>query len=108
MVQIKTEISGATWRFESMSSGVKGISTIWVTCLHWPGCDDTAEPEHGEFGLGECRSDSEFKVANKWFWEARGIDYKPVIDAVSRAMATGDLADVSLTHAPPPHAGEIH
>jgi hypothetical protein len=93
--QIQTEIGGATWRFEAFYSGGNGISALWVTCVHWPGCDDAAEPEHGEFGLGECRADSEFLVANKWFWDAHGIDYKPVLDAVSRAMATGDLADVS-------------
>ena len=107
MGEIHAQISGATWRFESTHVQGVGIATMWVTCVHWPGCDDDAEPRHGEFGLGECRSDSAFMVANKWFWDAHGIDYKPVLDAVSRAMVTGDLADVSLTDTPPPHAGEI-
>lgn len=108
MGEIHTQIGGATWRFESTHVEGVGIATMWVTCIHWPGCDDDTEPGHGGIGLGECRSDSAFMVANKWFWDAHGIDYKPVLDAVSRAMVTGDLADVSPTDTRPPQTGEIH
>lgn len=106
--RVQAHIGGALWRFEAMHSGGEGISSIWVTCMHWPGCDDDTEPEHGEFGLGQCRADTEFRVANQWFWDANRIDYKPVLDAVARAMATGDLADVSIADAIEHHAGEIH
>lgn len=99
-------LGDAIWRFEAMHHPHGGISTLWVSCVHWPNCCD--DGEHGEFGLGVCRDGGSFLVANRWFWDTQGIDYRPVLDAVDRVMATGDLADVSLPNHYTPIEGELH
>lgn len=109
MADTQVVIADATWRFEAMYDAHAKISTLWVSCVHWPGCeDDTEHGPHGDFGLGVCRAGGDFLVANAWFWEAHHIDYRPVLDAVARVMATGDLADVSPTNDNAPAEGEIH
>ena len=104
------DIAGATWRFEVMRNRNGAISSLWVSAVHWPGCDNDGDDSHGhgEFGLGVCREGAQFMVANQWFWNTRDIDYRPVLDAVSRVMVTGDLADVAPTNEESPAEREIH
>lgn len=110
VADLQIEMADATWRFEVLHGPEGNISTLWVSAVHWPGCDDDGDDYegHGEFGLGVCREGSPFRVANEWFWNARNIDYRPVLDAVSRVMVTGDLADVAPTNKEAPVERGIH
>lgn len=109
MADTHVTLSDATWRFEAMYDAHGRISTLWVSCVHWRGCDDHSDHgPHGEFGLGVSRSGGDFLVGNKWFWDAHRIDYRPVLDAVARVMATGDLADAALTDPNAPNEDELH
>lgn len=110
VIEMHVDIAGATWRFEALRSPQGAISSLWVSCVHWPGCEDSREDfgDHGEFGLGVCREGAQFRVANEWFWKAHDIDYRPVLDAVARVMVTGDLADVAPTNDNAPIEGELH
>lgn len=90
-----SDIGGAVWQFERARQPGGGCA-LWVTGVHWPGCDDSAG--HGPCSLGEVRSDRQFRIANQKFWKTiYGEDLtglNAVFDAAERFMIDGDPGDV--------------
>lgn len=95
-----------TWMFEAIYDDNANLTSLWVRCLHWPGCDD--EGGHGPVGYGVGKAGQQFRVSPQQFWKETDIDCTLVLDAVARVMATGDLADVAVNAPGDSSEGEVH
>lgn len=105
---VLSEISGAVWQFE-MVTQPSGDRVLWVTGLHWPGCDDASG--HESCSLGQVRSDSQFQIANQEFWKTIFGEDLAALDAVfnaaERALTGGDVGDVRSGHDAPEAEREL-
>lgn len=95
---------GVTWRLEYARQSNDDL-VVWVTGMHWPGCDD--EAVHKPVTFGQIRTGGDFHRANQSFWESVGIDTVPVFDAVARLIASGDPGDVMGTGEDTGSEGEL-